>query len=238
MKEAEDLRTGSFRGKRSTDTVAQVIDQIHQAILTGRLVPGEKIRQDALASQLGVSKVPIREALKTLVANGLLTYTHNSGFSVVRLSPDSLTEIYKMRELIEDDVMDPLPIITHDTFVKLWSINERISEASKNVDITAIASLNHEFHFTIFRLLERNITLTILSQLWDLCAPYHSTYLFDERARQTVIDDHNQLIDALYRGDAERYRAVAHKHRDSAHDQVQRVLFRSPAFLRLSDSSV
>ena len=75
-------------------------------------MPGERIRQDALAEQFGVSRIPVREALKTLATVGLLEHTLNAGFAVSRLNESDLVQIYRLRRLIEDNLMDPLPAMS------------------------------------------------------------------------------------------------------------------------------
>jgi DNA-binding GntR family transcriptional regulator len=221
-------------GTRTTDLVAKVVEEMRRAVLDARLAPGEKIRQDVLAGQLGVSKVPVREALKTLTAQGLLTYTMNAGFSVSRLNQDTLRETYRMRALIEDDLLTPLPEITIDTLDNLKSLNRGMQEASDREDISSIVAMNHDFHFAIFALAGQELTITILQRLWDLSASYHSTYLLDAVSRRRVIDEHWEIITALERGNGDAYTTIMREHRDLSERKLRAALRDHNPFEKIS----
>jgi DNA-binding GntR family transcriptional regulator len=221
-------------GTRTTDLVAKIVEEIRRAIFDARIIPGERIRQDVLAGELGVSKVPVREALKTLTAQGLVTYTMNAGFSVARLNQDTLRETYRMRALLEDDLLDPLPQISDDTLKDLNSLNLGMQEASEREDISSIVAMNHDFHFAIFSLTGQELTIAMLERLWDLSASYHSTYLLDADSRRRVIDQHSEIIAALKNADGEAYTAHMREHRDLSERKLRAVLKDHNPFEKIS----
>src|SRR5690606_28045233 len=89
--------------RRPQTTQQYVLDELRRAILNRQLKPGEPIRQDALAEHLGVSRVPLREALKVLQGEGQVLYLPRRGYQVVDLSIGDLVEVYHLRRILETE---------------------------------------------------------------------------------------------------------------------------------------
>lgn len=151
-----------------------VLDRIRNMILDGRLKPGDRLRQDDLANTLGVSTMPIREALRQLQAEGLVTFYRRRGARVARLSVSDYEEIYRIREELEDlacrwaaEDFDRIPID------RLRLLLEEIEAAEADSDdIHRRLRLVREFFFTIFQASGKDHLLRILSSLWDLSQQY------------------------------------------------------------------
>ena len=82
-----------------------VLAELRRAIVTGELAPGEQVLQDALAERFGVSRVPLREALKILEGEGQVTYRPHRGYFVAELDVDDLREVYRIRDLLESEAV-------------------------------------------------------------------------------------------------------------------------------------
>ncbi|GAB3908900.1 hypothetical protein GCM10029964_109490 [Kibdelosporangium lantanae] len=89
--------------KRPPTAQEFVLDELRRLILTGEMAAGAPIRQDALAERFGVSRVPLREALRTLEGEGQVTYRPHHGYQVANLSMADLLEVYRIRELLETE---------------------------------------------------------------------------------------------------------------------------------------
>jgi len=213
-----DSKSGSERPSpgRTADMVARVTEDLRLAIARGSIGPGERIRQDAIAEQLGVSRVPVREALKTLAAHGLVEHTMNSGFTVARLTDSSLRQIYRMRTLIEEEIMVDFPPIDSKLLGKLESIHHEMEKSTGSRQIGRLATLNRQFHFVVFEHSDMQVMLHLLTLLWDKSAPYQWTYLYDSDARTRVLSEHSQIIASLRAGDVDRYNALMREHRASS----------------------
>src|SRR5579864_7895428 len=83
---------------------------LRSAIVQGDLSPGEQIRQAAWADRLGTSRIPVREALKSLAAEGLLSHDHNRGYFVTRFGPHEMAQVYLMRRLLEAELIRSLDL--------------------------------------------------------------------------------------------------------------------------------
>ncbi|MBA3741372.1 GntR family transcriptional regulator [Sporichthya sp.] len=230
---SERLKLPAPKRGRTVDTVAAVADELRHAILRGHLVPGEKIRQDALAEQLGVSRIPVREALKTLAANGLLEYTMNLGFSVARLNESDFRQLYRLRRLIEEEMTTPLPDLDKAAAARLASLSRQMVRAAEDMQIVDMVRLNREFHFEIFQMSGLSLMVEVVGRMWDLAAPYHSTYLFDPTNRQRVIREHKIIRAALAGGDQDAYHEAMAEHRAAIEAHLSQVLRQPLPFGRI-----
>ena len=151
-----------------------VVDRIRDMIVSGQLKPGDRLRQDELAATFGVSTMPIREALRQLQAEGLVTFQPRRGAAVSSLSVSDYEEIYRIREALESlacrwaaEDFDRIPID------RLRSILEQIEESEAHPeDVHPRLQLVRDFFFTIFEASEKEHLLRILSSLWDLSQQY------------------------------------------------------------------
>ena len=151
-----------------------VVDRIRDMILDGQLGPGDRLRQDELANSFGVSTMPIRESLRQLQAEGLVTFYPRRGARVARLSVSEYEEIYRIREELEilacrwaAEDFERIPID------RLKLLLEEIEAAEADFDdVHRRLQLVREFFFTIFEASEKEHLLRILSSLWDLTQQY------------------------------------------------------------------
>ena len=151
-----------------------VVDGIRDMILKSRLKPGDHLRQDELANTFGVSTMPIREALRQLQAEGLVTFRPRRGATVATLSASEYEEIYRTREELETLACrwaaEDFERIPTD---KLKLLLEKIDTAEANQDdVHRRLQLVREFFFTVFEASEKRHLLRILSNLWDLSQQY------------------------------------------------------------------
>ncbi len=151
-----------------------VVDRIRDMIVSGQLKPGDRLRQDELATTFGVSTMPIREALRQLQAEGLVTFQPRRGAAVASLSVSDYEEIYRIREELEilacrwaAEDFERIPID------ELRRLQAEIEEAEAHPeDLYPRLQLVRDFFFTIFEASEKEHLLRILSSLWDLSQQY------------------------------------------------------------------
>jgi DNA-binding GntR family transcriptional regulator len=198
---------------RDTNSAERVATELRDLIVTGQLAPGMHIRQEQMAEDLGVSRAPLREALKQLSSEGLVTHLHNSGYVVARLSQEQFDEIYLMRRLLETELIRGLPRVAKSVLARLTELNKLLAEASQTVDLLAMQRHNHEFHFTIFRQSRLDLVVREIERLWHLAMPYHLLYLYDSAARDRIVKEHASIIRAMRAGDNERLVTLMDEHR-------------------------
>ena len=132
------------QARRRPPTAQQfVLGELRRAITTGRLRPGAPIRQDALAEELQVSRVPLREALKTLQGEGLVRYEAHRGYFVETLSLDDLREVYRIRELLEEEaVRRAVERLADADLDRLEEIQADVERAAAEGDVLAMTTAN------------------------------------------------------------------------------------------------
>ena len=182
-------------------------------IVSGELLPGHPVRQEHLAGRLGVSRLPVREALRQLAADGLVCHVPNVGYAVRRLSQEDFGQIYTMRRLLEAEVIRDLPRASDEQLAGIIALGDAVAEAGGRLDVLEMRIQNHAFHLAIFRLSPHPLIVHEIERLWDLATPYHAMYLYSADGRRTVLAEHAEMIGALREGDNARLAALMEQHR-------------------------
>jgi DNA-binding GntR family transcriptional regulator len=151
---------------------ARVADVLRGAIVQGDLSPGEQIRQAEWADRLGTSRIPVREALKSLAAEGLLSHDHNRGYFVIRFGADEMAQIYLMRRLLESELLRTLADPTAETLVALREVGHAAARAKMGDDFELWNQLEHDFHSQLYALSPMKLVLSEFERLWLLSNIY------------------------------------------------------------------
>jgi DNA-binding GntR family transcriptional regulator len=194
--------------------------RIRGLIMDGVLLPGEKLRQLELAERIGVSRSPLREALRTLESEGILSYEVNRGYVVARLEPGDIAEIFRMRALLEGDLLRSVPRPGQDVLDALASHNNAMMAAIDHDDIAEIMRGNRDFHFTIFGLSPMRQFKREVARLWQLAEGYRSWWWLIPDAPDRIDREHRQIISALRRFDLDRLVEVSDAHRVGGHQGI------------------
>ena len=189
----------------------QVLNKLMDWIMDGKLKMGEKLNTEELARQLGVSRMPIREALKSLEKMGLAESIPYVGVKLVSLEQEDVLQIYLMRQLLE-----PLAAgaacnkITEEQIHDLEEIHKEyvpIVEADE-IDAKKLYLQNRKFHFAIYSISEMDRVCAMIESLWDTLSFFKLIYgrdvIKNTNGAKNMIAEHQGYIDALKDRDAER----------------------------------
>lgn len=147
---------------------AWVSEQIRTAILQGEYKPGEWLRQQRIAEDLGVSQMPVREALKQLVADGLVEHQPYRGVRVVQIDVQDVADLYAHRSFLESWAAGQAAAhITPDELAGLWQIHAQISACQLPDQISEYRRLNRQFHELIFQASRSRYLMRALRQMWS-----------------------------------------------------------------------
>jgi DNA-binding GntR family transcriptional regulator len=174
---------------------------IREQILAGDLEPGTRIRAEALATELGMSATPIREALRVLQADRLVHYRPHHGIVVAGISAPEVREIYVARLMLEGPTTAAAtPALEGPALDRLEKIHARLvaCRASRDIDI---GSLNADWHWEIYRAAPSSYLMRFIEQLWDRF-PWRTMWVRPED-RDRSIGHHERIMDAIRRGAAE-----------------------------------
>lgn len=202
-----------------------VLTELRRLIATGRLRPGEQIVQDALALELGVSRVPLREALKILEGEGQVTYLAHRGYFVTQLSLTDLLEVYRIREILEAEaVRVAVPQMTTEDVDRLEEAEREVQAAARAADVITMTQANRRFHFALIEACGLPRLVRIIRLLWDATEVYRSVYYTQPHNRELVEAEHRGLVAAVKGGDVERALKILDEHRHHAVAALRPVL--------------
>ncbi|MVU78292.1 GntR family transcriptional regulator [Nocardia sp. ET3-3] len=214
------MSAGSRDSDTATGAVQTAIDAVYESIASGDLRPGQPIRQETLADQLGLSRQPIREALRMLASDGLLTYRRNVGFCARELSSAELDQAYRLRRLIENEILCGTTDIAPAALTRLRELNTAIADAAARHDLGAVRRLNAEFHFTLFAQSGLDLYVEELRRLWRLTNIYRAIYATDPNTISRIVAEHDAIITALESADLPRLIALHNQHREGTLDAL------------------
>jgi DNA-binding GntR family transcriptional regulator len=201
--------------ERPRTTQEMVLEELRRRILTGAFRPGEPIRPDQVATELQVSRVPVREALKILEGEGQVRYRPHHGYVLAELDLDGLREIYRIRELLEAEaVRAGLPHVTPEDVAAMREGCTRMEQLGD--DAAAIAVANRRFHLRLLEASDMPHLLHHIRLLWNASDHYRSAYYADERHRREVHADHRRIVAAIEAMDPDRLIELLNRHRTRA----------------------
>ncbi len=181
---------------------------LRAAILDGRLRPGTRLRQEAIARELGASRIPVREALRTLENEGLVNLTPRSGARVARLDYAEHAELYRIREELEPLALaESTPHLSDEALAYLRSLKLQI-ERSRDPGVWLV--LDRQFHLASYAAAPMPRMLKMIEGFWNTTQQYRRVYYRmvaaewppDDPALPMTHVDHCLLLDALERRDA------------------------------------
>jgi DNA-binding GntR family transcriptional regulator len=200
-----------------------VEDRLREDIVTGVFQPGEWLRQQRIAEQLGVSEMPVREALKELAAEGVVEYVPYRGMRVREYSADDVADVYAIRAFMEALAASAVAEnITPEELVELRALASQMEERLAQEDLEEHRELNRRFHKVVFTASRRTYLVHALEQLW-MVFPSMLWGNFSVTATERLsaqdaydIEEHRAIIHALETGNAEQAERLMRQHIEGA----------------------
>jgi DNA-binding GntR family transcriptional regulator len=189
----------------------RVADALREAILRGEHAPGDRIRQEVLAERYGASRVPVREALRMLEAEGLVTLVANTGAWVARISLAECEEMYQIRERVEPLLLRfNVPLVPDAEIARLSGL----ATAMESADVEEFLALDRDFHLSCYALAETSVLGDLVRQLWNRTQHYRRAFtrVFRAEGDRSAHHDHHLLVAALRRRDADEAERVLAGH--------------------------
>ena len=187
-----------------------IADSLRADILRGKLKSGQALKQDEIAAQFGISKIPVREALVQLKAEGLVNFYPNRGAFVSELSAVEADEIYVMRIALETAVL--ARAIPHLTVTDLKHAKEILDAIDREENIAKWGELNWEFHATLYSPAALPSVMDTIKTLHSNIARYLVLYLAGMAYQKKSQKEHRAILEACRHGDTEKAVAVLEEH--------------------------
>ncbi|MFI6523300.1 GntR family transcriptional regulator [Streptomyces uncialis] len=211
--------TRAARTPRTSNSAGVIAERLRTSIRDGGLLPGTRLVQEKLATELKVSRIPLREAMHTLAAEGLIEVRPQRGMVVAELSHGEIAELFELRLQMEPHLADEIVRGCRDRDIdELQDLADEMRR--QGGDSAGRASLNYEFHRRIYALSERRLTLRFVDQLLHLVEPYSRRWARSGHDLDRIDDEHQRMVDALRDRDAAALRHVITAHVEGARDHV------------------
>lgn len=196
-----------------------IADRISDLIREGVLAEGAQLVQEDLAKRFGVSRNPVREALRLLEARGLVDIRGGGGATVRVLSAEDVTELYSLRIALEPTIAPH--IVDGATGRAVQSLQNLVDRMTGEDDVTAWMNLNFEFHRSLYRLAERPRTEQILLMLLTAVQPYSLRNIDDLGGKEQADAEHQAMVDAISGRDAPALATLLVSHFESAEQRLE-----------------
>lgn len=175
-----------------------VFNTLRRAILKGELEPGERLMEIALANKLGVSRTPIREAIRKLELEGLVVMIPRKGAEVARITEKDLRDVLEVRTSLEKLAIElACDRVTEDDINDLKLACKDFEESFSKDDLTTIAEKDVAFHDIIFRATKNARLIQILNNLREQMYRYRLEYLKDTQSHNRLVEEHQKIVDAI-----------------------------------------
>jgi len=204
---------------------AGVLRELRTLIASGKLGPGQQVVQDSLAASLGVSRVPLREALKVLEGEGQVIYHPHRGYFVADLSVSDLVEVYRIRSLLEDEALRVgVALLTDDDLDYLEGLILEVETAAESSDVSAVTSANRRFHFALFEASNMPRLVRLIRNQWDATDAYRGVYFAAASNLDHMNSEHRAMLTALRERDVEKSIRLQAAHRENSVSVVSQAI--------------
>ena len=182
-------------------TVASMtLEALRERILRGDFPDGEPLRQDALADELGVSRIPVREALRQLEAEGLVTFNPHRGAVVSTLSLEEIHELFELRADIECDLLRrAIPRMSAEHLDRAIEVLDEFDDALAAEEATRWGPLNWQFHAALYAPANRTLTMGVLQKLHQHSDRYFRMQVLIAHGGPSASQEHRGIVDAVAR---------------------------------------
>jgi DNA-binding GntR family transcriptional regulator len=197
------------------EALGLIVRELRDEILDGRLRPGERIGQQAVAERFGTSRLPVREALRQLQNEGLVVVAPNVGARVARLDPAEFDEVYLLRQRLEPLAVERSSPRLTDAQLDGLAAEVEVMERFGELPGREARWLAHDraFHLGSFAGAGSPRLLSIIESLWNVAEPYRRAYLgLHPEVLEVTLVEHRLLLDALRRRDGEDAARVVEMH--------------------------
>jgi DNA-binding GntR family transcriptional regulator len=190
-----------------------ILDELRRVILDGAVPPGTPIPLADVADLFGVSQIPVRESLKTLIGEGLVSHRSNAGYAVAQLTSQELREMYIVRETLEAaSLAAAIANATDEDRAAVVAANDVLQQAIRDDDPATYHRQSRNFHLALTRPSRMYRLLRMLESAWNVTEPVQSMVHVRPADRAELHADHCQMLEAFLAGNVERLLTVAELH--------------------------
>lgn len=202
-----------------------VFNTLRQAILRGEMEPGERLMEIQLAQKLGVSRTPIREAIRKLELEGLVIMIPRKGAEVAHITEKDMRDVLEVRSTLEElAVTLACKNVTTEKIDELKAANKVFESAIVSKDVVNIVDADVQFHDIIYAMTDNQRLIQIINNLREQMYRYRLEYVKDARTHSILISEHNDIIRELSQKNVTDARVVVRQHINNQEKGIVRLL--------------
>ena len=202
-----------------------VFNTLRQAILTGEMEPGERLMEIQLANKLGVSRTPIREAIRKLELEGLVIMIPRKGAEVAHITVKDMRDVLEVRSALEELAATlACKNVTPEHIEELKTANRVFEAAIVSKDVVAIVNADVAFHNIIYSMTDNQRLIQLVNSLSEQMYRYRLEYIKNESSHKTLIKEHNKLIEYIENGDKEKACELIREHITNQEKDIERTI--------------
>lgn len=202
-----------------------VFQTLRQAILKGELKPGERLMEIQLANKLGVSRTPIREAIRKLELEGLVLMVPHKGAEVAQITEKNLRDVLEVRKALEELAVSLACMrMTEEDLQKLRQAQGQFEEVLTSEDITLVAEADVAFHDVIYMATDNQRLIHLLNNLREQMYRYRVEHLKQKMWHSQLLEEHKSLVVAMEKKDVKRAMELTCEHIDNQVKNVSSIL--------------
>lgn len=190
-----------------------VFENLRTAILEGNLKAGQRLMEVQLAEQLGVSRTPIREAIRKLELEGLVVMLPRKGAYVANMSFKDLIDVLEIRASLEGLAASlATERLREEDIAELERVAKEFETSVREANIDNVLKKDVEFHEKIFLMANNKKLYQLITSLWEQVHRFRVTYVSNYDASLSLVDEHNRILEAIKSGDCELAKKYATEH--------------------------
>lgn len=202
-----------------------VFNTLRRAILRGELVPGQRLMEIRLADQMGVSRTPVREAIRKLELEGLVVMVPRKGAEVAHISGKNLRDVLEVRRALEELAGElACERMTAEDFKKLEQANHKFASVLDSDDITVLGQADEEFHGLIYQATDNDRLVQMVNHLREQMYRYRIEHLKNKSQRTILLQEHQDIMRALAARDVEAVRRAIRVHINKQEAQIAKMI--------------
>ena len=202
-----------------------VFEALREAILKGVLKPGERLMEIQLAEEMGVSRTPVREAIRKLELEGLVAMVPRKGAYVASLSMKDIIEVFEIRGALEGLAAElAAERITDEELEELERYLVRITESIEADDLALVVAIDTDFHSQLYKASRNERLAQIINNLREQIQRFRTTSLSLPGRMQAALEEHKKIVDAISTRDGALARRLAEEHIENAENSFMEVI--------------
>jgi len=208
-----------------------VFETLRDAIITGKMSPGERLMEIQLAEEMGVSRTPVREAIRKLELEGFVVMVPRKGAYVAGVSIKDIADVFEVRAALEGLAASlAAERITEDELDRLERSIVSINEVSDGKNINKVVESDIDFHDMLYQASRNQKLITIITNLKEQLQRYRATSLAEEGRTKDAVDEHKQIVEAISERNGELAAELARQHIENAENVMLNTLRKSKEF--------